>query len=126
MRPAHTASRRAGNGVGDSFTRLISLQPRPDGTLSGVTTTTVLTNECGYQGSVFGRPLLRPESVICRPALFSPIRRYLSSLVLFSCGINRATLANLQAKTRMAHTGTGTVRCGRRCCELSVHSSRSV
>jgi hypothetical protein len=37
----------------DTETSTWLLEPQPDGTLRGTETTTVLTNECGYQGAVF-------------------------------------------------------------------------
>jgi serine/threonine-protein kinase len=66
-----------GNGAGDTTTKFFSLQPQPDGTLSGVSTTTVLTNECGFKGSVFKTPLVvtrigdvPPAVILADPALF--------------------------------------------------------
>jgi serine/threonine protein kinase, bacterial len=35
-----------------------SMEPQVDGTLRGVVTTTVLTNECGFQGSVIQIPFV--------------------------------------------------------------------
>jgi serine/threonine protein kinase, bacterial len=34
-----------------------SLEPQPDGTLRGIDTTAILTNECGTQGNVYRTPL---------------------------------------------------------------------
>jgi len=54
-----------------------SLDPQPDGTLHGVQTTTVLTNECGDQGTVYTNPIVLtresdvpPTVVLADPALF--------------------------------------------------------
>jgi serine/threonine protein kinase, bacterial len=46
--------------VAGTDTELIawSWEPRPDGTLRGVSTDTVLTNECGYQGDVIQTPFV--------------------------------------------------------------------
>jgi acyl-CoA reductase-like NAD-dependent aldehyde dehydrogenase len=35
-----------------------SLEPQPDGTLRGLTTATVLTNECGHQGLLLQTPFV--------------------------------------------------------------------
>jgi hypothetical protein len=55
-----------------------SLEPQPDGTLRGVQTETVLTNECGNQGTVYQTPVVAtrtgdvPRSVtVADPALFA-------------------------------------------------------
>jgi serine/threonine-protein kinase len=55
----------------------MSYQPQPDGTLRGVGTTIVLTNECGHQGSVYKTPVVAtrigdvpPSVVVADPALF--------------------------------------------------------
>jgi hypothetical protein len=54
-----------------------SFQPQADGTLRGVATDTVITNECGYQGNVYKTPFVvtrigeAPSSVVLAdPALF--------------------------------------------------------
>jgi len=54
------------------------LEPQPDGTLRGVQTETVLTNECGNQGTVYQTPIVAsrtgdvPGSVtMADPALFA-------------------------------------------------------
>jgi serine/threonine protein kinase, bacterial len=54
-----------------------SLQPQPDGTLRGVQTQTVLTNECGFGGHVYKTPMVvtrtgdvPPAAVLADPALF--------------------------------------------------------
>lgn len=44
--------------VTDTSTASWSLDSRPDGTLRGVQTVTVLTNECGLQGLVFRTPMV--------------------------------------------------------------------
>lgn len=46
--------------VAGAFTTVIAnyLDPQPDGTLRGVTTATVLTNECGTQGAVIQTPFV--------------------------------------------------------------------
>lgn len=63
-----------------------SFEPQPDGTLRGVQTDTVLTNECGYQGKVWQTPLVAtrvgdvpagvavadPATVTAAPAPSSP------------------------------------------------------
>ena len=56
-----------------------SWEPQPDGTLRGIQTVTVLTNECGTQGNVYRTPLLAirtgdvpPAVVLADPALFVP------------------------------------------------------
>ena len=55
-----------------------SLEPRPDGTLRGVQTVTVLTNECGNQGMVYRTPFMAtrigdvpPTVTLADPALFT-------------------------------------------------------
>jgi len=62
----------------DTSTLSWSLEPQPDGTLRGVQTETVLTNECGNQGMVYRTPVVAtrtddvPHSVtIADPALFA-------------------------------------------------------
>jgi serine/threonine protein kinase, bacterial len=54
-----------------------SLQPQADGTLHGVFTVTVLTNECGRQGNVYKTPVVAtrigdvpPAAILADPALF--------------------------------------------------------
>jgi serine/threonine protein kinase, bacterial len=68
-----------GNGGNGTETETISwsLEPQPAGTLRGVQTGTVLTNECGLQGYVYKTPIVAtrigdvPASVILAdPALF--------------------------------------------------------
>jgi hypothetical protein len=41
----------------DTETSTAVLEPQPDATLRGIETTTVLTNECGYEGAVFTVPV---------------------------------------------------------------------
>lgn len=62
----------------DTSTLSWTLDPQPDGTLRGVQTETVLTNECGNQGMVYRTPVLAtrtgdvPTSVtMADPALFA-------------------------------------------------------
>ena len=62
----------------DTSTLSWSLEPQPDGTLRGVQTETVLTNECGNQGTVYRTPVVAtrtgdvPTSVtMADPALFA-------------------------------------------------------
>ena len=64
--------------VTDTSTLSWSLAPQPDGTLRGVQTETVLTNECGNQGTVYQTPVVAtrtgdvPRSVtVADPALFT-------------------------------------------------------
>jgi hypothetical protein len=64
--------------VTDTSTLSLSLEPQPDGTLRGVQTETVLTNECGNQGTVYQTPVVAtrtgemPRSVtVADPALFA-------------------------------------------------------
>ena len=66
----------AGNGA-DISTISWSLQPQADGTLRGIATGTVLTNECGRQGNVYKEPIVAtrigdvaPAVVLADPALF--------------------------------------------------------
>jgi serine/threonine protein kinase, bacterial len=61
----------------DSRTSTISLEPQPDGTLRGIMTRTVLTNECGNQGTVYRTPIVAtrtgdvaPSVTVADPALF--------------------------------------------------------
>ena len=65
-----------GNGA-DTKTESWSLEPQPDGTLRGVLTSTVITNECGRQGNVYKTPIVAtrigdvpPSVVLGDPALF--------------------------------------------------------
>jgi serine/threonine protein kinase, bacterial len=64
--------------VTDTSTLSWSLAPQPDGTLRGVQTETVITNECGNQGTVYQTPVVAtrtgdvPRSVTTAdPALFA-------------------------------------------------------
>jgi serine/threonine protein kinase, bacterial len=64
--------------VTDTSTLSWSLEPQPDGTLRGVQTETVLTNECGNQGTVYRTPVVAtrtgdvPRGVtVADPALFA-------------------------------------------------------
>jgi serine/threonine protein kinase, bacterial len=72
---------RGGKGVGgngsDTESITMPLQPQTDGTLHGVSTHTVLTNECGAQGDVYKTPVVvtrtgdvPPAVVLADPALF--------------------------------------------------------
>jgi serine/threonine-protein kinase len=61
----------------DNSTLSWSLAPQPDGTLRGVATETVLTNECGSQGTVYRTPFVAtrtgdapPSVTTADPALF--------------------------------------------------------
>jgi hypothetical protein len=63
--------------VTDTSTLSWSLEPQPDGTLRGVLTTTVLTNECANQGTVYRTPVVAtrtgdvpPSVTIADPTLF--------------------------------------------------------
>jgi serine/threonine protein kinase, bacterial len=63
--------------AGERSTHSWSFQPQPDGTLRGVGTDTVLTNECGDQGNVYTIPFtatrigdVPPGAVLADPALF--------------------------------------------------------
>jgi serine/threonine protein kinase, bacterial len=54
-----------------------SWEPQPDGTLRGVGTGTILTNECGSQGTVWRTPMVvtrvgdvPPGVILADPALF--------------------------------------------------------
>lgn len=69
--------RGAGGNSADTETWSMSLQPQANDTLHGFTTINVLTNECGFQGSVFKTPIIAtrigdaPRSVVLAdPALF--------------------------------------------------------
>lgn len=62
----------------DSSTLSWSLEPQPDGTLRGVQTETVLTNECGNQGMVYQTPVVATRTgdvsqsvTMADPALFA-------------------------------------------------------
>ena len=66
-----------GNGA-KMLTKSWSLQPQPDGTLRGAETATVLTNECGGQGTVVKFPIVvtrigdvPPAVILADPALFA-------------------------------------------------------
>jgi hypothetical protein len=68
-----------GTGQTASETKTIawSLEPQPDGTLRGVDTLTVLTDECGNQGKVFQTPMavtrqgdVPPAVILADPTLF--------------------------------------------------------
>lgn len=70
--------RGASGTATDTSTLSWSLEPQPDGTLRGVQTETVLTNECGNQGTVYQTPIVAsrtgdvPSSVtMADPALFA-------------------------------------------------------
>ena len=63
--------------VTDDETRLWSLEPQPDGTLRGTEIGTILTNECGNQGTVYRTPFVAtrtgdvaPSVIVADPALF--------------------------------------------------------
>jgi serine/threonine-protein kinase len=63
--------------ITDTATIDWSLEPQPDGTLRGIQTFTVLTNECGKQGRVYRTPFVAtrtgdvpPTVVLADPALF--------------------------------------------------------
>jgi serine/threonine protein kinase, bacterial len=63
--------------VTDDETRLWSLEPQPDGTLRGIEIGTILTNECGNQGTVYRTPFVAtrtgdvaPSVIVADPALF--------------------------------------------------------
>ena len=67
----------ATGGSADDSTMSWSLQPQKDGTLRGVQTITVLSNECGFQGNVYKTPLVAtrtgdvsPNIIVADPALF--------------------------------------------------------
>jgi hypothetical protein len=62
----------------DDETRLWSLEPQPDGTLRGTEIGTILTNECGNQGTVYRTPFVAtrtgdvaPSVIVADPALFA-------------------------------------------------------
>jgi serine/threonine-protein kinase len=63
--------------VTDNSTLSWSLEPQPDGTLRGVATETVLTNECANQGTVYRTPVVAtragdvpPSVTVADPTLF--------------------------------------------------------
>jgi hypothetical protein len=63
--------------VTDTSTLSWSLEPQPDGTLRGVATETVLTNECANQGTVYRTPVVAtrtgdvpPSVTVADPTLF--------------------------------------------------------
>jgi serine/threonine protein kinase, bacterial len=63
--------------VADTSTLSWSLEPQPDSTLRGVATETVLTDECGNQGTVYRTPIVAtrtgdvpPSVTAADPALF--------------------------------------------------------
>jgi serine/threonine protein kinase, bacterial len=68
----------AGKGTGGDWeTRTWWIQPQPDGSLRGVQTMTILTDECGDQGKVYRTPLVAtrigdvpPAVILADPALF--------------------------------------------------------
>ena len=73
----YSGGRTLPGNIGDTNTNLWTLVPQLDGTLRGTATTTVLSNECGFKGSVFQTPILAtrmgdaPSSVVLAdPALF--------------------------------------------------------
>jgi serine/threonine-protein kinase len=64
--------------VTDTSTLSWSLAPQPDGTLRGAATETVLTDECGNQGTVYRTPIVAtrtgdvpPAVTVADPALFA-------------------------------------------------------
>jgi hypothetical protein len=66
-----------GGNATDTHTESWSLQPQADGTLQGIATITVLTNDCGMQGNVYKTPIVAtrtgdvpPAVVLADPALF--------------------------------------------------------
>jgi hypothetical protein len=69
---------RGASGTGtDTSTLSWSLDPQPDGTLRGVATETVLTNECANQGTVYRTPVVAtrtgdvpPSVTVADPTLF--------------------------------------------------------
>jgi serine/threonine protein kinase, bacterial len=65
------------NPVSDDETRLWSLQPQADGTLRGIEVGTILSNECGKQGTVYRTPFVAtrtgdvaPSVIVADPTLF--------------------------------------------------------
>jgi hypothetical protein len=74
--PQHPLPCNTGSGA-DTSTISLSLKPQPDGTLRGVSTMTVLTNECGRKGNVYKTPIawtrigdVPPAVILADPALF--------------------------------------------------------
>lgn len=68
-----------GGDAADSSTETRSLEPQSDGTLHGVSTTTIITDGCGKQGTVFKTPIIATRvgevpqaAVLADPALFQP------------------------------------------------------
>jgi serine/threonine-protein kinase len=64
--------------ITDNETASLSWAPQPDGTLRGVQIVTVLTNECGNQGTVWRTPIsatrtgdVPPTVIVADPALFT-------------------------------------------------------
>ena len=83
LQPPNESVQCPGTNGTVTFTKTISwsLEPQPDGTLRGVATGTVLTNECGNQGTVWRTPIvatrvgdvppaviLGRSSIVCCPA----------------------------------------------------------
>jgi hypothetical protein len=70
----------AATGTGaEQTTTSWSLKPQPDGTLQGLETVTILTGECGDQGSVVKTPFVATRTgdvatsvTVADPALFEP------------------------------------------------------
>ncbi|HWF29476.1 MAG TPA: hypothetical protein VG327_14035 [Mycobacterium sp.] len=69
--------RGTSGAVTDTSTLTWSLEPQPDGTLRGVATETVLTNECANQGTVYRTPIsatrvgdVAPTVILADPTLF--------------------------------------------------------
>ena len=61
----------------DDETRLWSWEPQPGGTLRGIEIGTILSNECGKQGTVYRTPFVAtrtgdvaPSVIVADPALF--------------------------------------------------------
>jgi len=66
-----------GNGTNTTVMAVVSVEPQPDGTLSGIETDTVVGNECHAQGTVVVTPLVLtrigdvpPGVVVADPAFF--------------------------------------------------------
>jgi serine/threonine protein kinase, bacterial len=66
----------------DDETRNWSWDPQPDGTLRGIQIGTVLSNECGNQGTVYRTPFVAtrtgdvaPSVIVADPGLFEPAPR---------------------------------------------------
>ena len=64
-------------GIADDETRLWSWDPQSDGTFRGIEVGTILSNECGNQGTVYRTPFIAtrtgdvaPSVVVADPALF--------------------------------------------------------